>query len=67
MKYRFVNNKDLFNDQLLLFLHEHNIHLSINFIFRLFNSNTTINNKFHLEYFLINHNELLQLINITSG
>jgi hypothetical protein len=65
---RFVNNEDLFNDyfhdQLLLFLHEHNIHLSIDFIFRLFNSNPTMNNKSRLKYFLINHNELLQLIHI---
>ena len=63
-----LNDIDLFqhylHDQFLIFITEHNIHLSIDFVLRLINSNPNMKNLSQLNHLLINHEELLQLLNI---
>ncbi|CAF3450207.1 unnamed protein product, partial [Rotaria sp. Silwood2] len=52
------------HDQLLRFITEHNIHLSVGFALRLITSNPIMNNKSRLKHLLTNHEELLQLLKI---
>ena len=63
-----LNNIDLFqyylHDQFLLFTIEHNIHLTINFVLQLINSNPKLSKLSQLKHLLIDHEELLQLLNI---
>jgi len=52
------------HDQLLCFLSEYNIHLSIDFVLLLINSNPIKDHLYRLKHLIINHEEFLRLLHI---